>query len=85
MEKIYADAHKYSIYNKKLLKDSGLCGCFYCGAIFNYERIKTWIDGNPDQTALCPSCGIDSVIPKDHHYTLSDEFLCKMKEVWFLN
>ena len=76
-------AYKYSIYNKELLKKSGLCGCFYCCLLFQYERINEWIDGDPDLTALCPNCGIDSVIPRSEHYLLSVEFLEEMRAVWF--
>ncbi|MGH1662153.1 cytoplasmic protein [Enterococcus avium] len=48
MKEIYQAAYKYSIYNKELLKKSGLCGCFYCCLLFQYERINEWIDGDPD-------------------------------------
>ena len=83
MKEIYQAAYKYSIYNKELLKKSGLCGCFYCCLLFQYERINEWIDGDPDLTALCPNCGIDSVIPRSEHYLLSVEFLEEMRAVWF--
>ncbi|MGL9730327.1 cytoplasmic protein [Enterococcus sp. DIV0756] len=83
MEERYQAAHKYSIYNKKMLEKSELCGCFYCCLLFQYEGIKEWIDGTPDPTALCPNCGIDSVIPRSEEYSLSVEFLEEMRGVWF--
>ncbi|WP_295569937.1 cytoplasmic protein [uncultured Stenotrophomonas sp.] len=54
------EAHKYSIRHRGELKDSETCGCFYCLDIFDYKNIEDWIDDG--DTALCPSCGIDSVI-----------------------
>jgi len=36
------------------------CGCFYCLEIFQPAEIAEWTDN--DLTALCPRCGIDSVI-----------------------
>lgn len=51
---------KLSIYNKKRLLQNNLCGCYYCGRIFNPKEIKEWTD-NLD-TAICPYCAIDSVL-----------------------
>ena len=36
---------------------------FYCNRIFDAEKIHEWIDDENGQTAVCPFCGIDSVIP----------------------
>ncbi len=61
--------------------------CFYCLTAFEVTSIKDWIDG--DQTALCPHCGIDSVLPeaafdllewKDH---TRSEILVSMRNYWF--
>jgi hypothetical protein len=38
-----------------------VAGCFYCVTVFDVQEIDEWIDGG--QTALCPHCGIDSVLP----------------------
>lgn len=83
MKEIYKIAHNYSIYNKDLLKKSGICGCFYCCSLFEYDSIEEWIDGELDPTALCPNCSIDSIISRNDTYTLSVDFLEKMRAVWF--
>ncbi|MFU8926811.1 cytoplasmic protein [Acinetobacter puyangensis] len=75
------DAHKGSIYNRDILRDSSLCGCFFCLDQFDYKNIYDWIDG--DNTALCPSCGIDSVIGSASGYPITDGFLKEMKQFWF--
>jgi hypothetical protein len=35
------------------------------------------------QTALCPRCGIDSVLGSASGYPINREFLQKMNEYWF--
>lgn len=39
-------------------------GCYHCGRVYKLAQhpIIEWVDGG--QTALCPQCGIDAVIPK---------------------
>lgn len=54
------------IRHRKRLLLSKTVGCFHCLGIFSPTRIEEWIDEDDAgvaQTALCPSCGIDSVIP----------------------
>lgn len=38
-----------------------LCGCFSCLHIFPSEDVIDWIDDG--ETPLCPTCGMDSVMP----------------------
>jgi hypothetical protein len=59
---------------------SNKVGCFYCLEIYPSSEIKEW---TPDGCALCPHCGIDSVLPESRH--LSPEFLEKMQKYWFDN
>lgn len=53
-------AHKRSSNHRDEILASEVCGCFHCAALFAPTAIKEWIDAQ--QTALCPRCGIDSVI-----------------------
>ena len=76
-------AHKASHENELLVNKSTKCGCFCCGKIFDSSEIIEWtIDRNGD-TALCPYCGIDSVLPDSAGYPLTEEFLVKMHKRWF--
>lgn len=52
--------YKCAIYNRKELEKANNCGCFYCKKLYNPKEIKEWCDNK--QTAICPYCGIDSVI-----------------------
>lgn len=75
------EAHKHSIRHRDELRNSKSCGCFYCVDIFDYKNISEWCDDG--DTALCPTCGIDSVIGSDSGYEITKEFLGAMKKYWF--
>lgn len=72
-------AHKTSVQNRLSLENSDLCGCFYCLKIFSPAKIEAWLD--EDQTALCPMCGIDSLLTDKRWIT--KEFLYRMQIRWF--
>lgn len=74
-------AHEHSSYHRDELKRSTVIGCFYCGNFVKFSAIKEWIDGG--DTALCPKCGIDSVIGNDSGYIVNKGFLKAMHEHWF--
>lgn len=75
------EVHKYSSNNRKYLLKSNICGCFSCLRIFSSYNITEWI--NSENTALCPYCGIDSIIPENSGYPITTEFLTKMNNYWF--
>jgi len=74
-------AHGHCTRNRSELKDSPLCGCFYCFAIYPPSEISGWVDD--EQTAICARCGIDSVIASAAGYPLTEEFLHLMHHHWF--
>lgn len=75
-------AHKFCTNNREMLKNDSVCGCFYCLRIFSPDEITDWIH-DKSETARCPYCGIDSVLPKSAGYTLTKEFLKDMYDYWF--
>lgn len=75
-EELFKYAHRLSIYNKPSIMKSKICGCFYCGKIHPATSIRSFIDNGT--TALCPHCGIDSVIADADWKDLTREFLEKM-------
>ncbi len=82
----YIAAHTYSSNHKAALEKDRICGCFYCLKIFDPKEIEEWLDaenGDPLGTALCPYCGIDSVIGESSQYPITEQFLKKMKDYWF--
>lgn len=78
------EAKRHSVRNWADLRRSTICGCYSCGTIFLSNEIYDWIglDGkNPDNaTAICPFCGINSVIAESSSYPLKKEFLDYMKK-----
>ena len=56
--------------NKNELEKTDICGCFYCKNIFYAVDITEWTDEG--QTALCPYCGVDSVIPNPTEENLKE-------------
>lgn len=77
----YILAHKESSYHSDVIKASEWCGCFYCMRIFKPDEIDEWIDKG--DTALCPHCGIDSVIGSESKFPITKDFLKKMSDHWF--
>ena len=59
-----------------------MCGCSYCRTTFPPESIDTWLNEGSG-TAVCPHCGIDSVIPATEVYPLTPELLDAMHAYWF--
>lgn len=81
MENALKKAHSFSSRHRKELESDKVCGCFYCLKIFNPKEIKEWCDN--EDTALCPYCGIDSVIGESSGYPITGKFLKEMHQYWF--
>jgi hypothetical protein len=75
------DAHVHSSKHRAEISSSIICGCFYCEKTFQAREIVDWTDDG--QTALCPKCGIDSVIGSASGFPVTQEFLHQMCEHWF--
>ena len=73
-------AHKRSAHHRVELKASARCGCFYCLETFVPTDVVDWIDDQ--QTALCPRCGIDSVIGDASGFPVDRAFLQTTKKHW---
>ena len=79
-------AHEHSSNHRPEIEQSELCGCFYCCETFEAREIAEWIDENAQgigQCALCPRCGIDSVIGSHSGFPINQSFLQEMKQYWF--
>ena len=81
-------AHHFSSGNMPALKKDKLCGCFYCLEVFSPTEITEYLQDDDtlidkDGTALCPYCGVDSIIGQNSGYPITKTFLSKMKKYWF--
>lgn len=76
------DAHTHTMRHRVELEASATAGCFYCREVFSPAEIDDWVDN--DDCALCPRCGIDSVIGEASGFPVADKkFLKEMNEFWF--
>src|SRR5438034_4167353 len=83
--------HRLCTANRDALARVPRAGCFYCCQIFGPAEIMDWVDGRQVETgstadgvtALCPRCGIDSVLPEIQGVTLTAELLQEMRAHWF--
>jgi len=80
-------AHKFSSCHRNEILTSGVvCGCFHCCQTFDSTAIVEWVDEDDSgvgQTALCPRCGIDSVISSCSGFPVTLDFLKEMRHYWF--
>ena len=74
-------AHKYCGWHREEILASDECGCFYCMELFRPDEINEWVDDG--QTAMCPRCGIDSVLGSRSGFPLDRPFLEEMNRYWF--
>lgn len=68
--RVHASRHREEI------QASTRCACYFCFHTFANTTIKAWID--TEQTALCPKCGVDSVIGSASKHRLDEKFLRQM-------
>lgn len=78
----YITAHTFSSNHKDRLLEDQRCGCFYCLEIFAPREIIDWVE-DVDGTAICPYCGVDSIVGEHSGYSITREFLEKMRSYWF--
>jgi uncharacterized CHY-type Zn-finger protein len=73
--------HAYTTNYDVLILNTQICGCFYCCQFFISDTIKEFVHDNT--AALCPLCGIDTVIPLTCYSDMTKEFLEEMRLYWF--
>lgn len=76
--------HDAAINNRHAVMASTRCGCFSCEAMFHGWEITDFTER--DFSAVCPRCGIDSVLPEHlPNAQLSQALLRQMRERYFEN
>ena len=73
--------HAYASHNKKMIEKSNKCYCFYCKRVFENGEVETYLA--EEETALCPKCGIDSVIPDSIDEKIDEAIISEMHDYWF--
>jgi hypothetical protein len=72
----YTSAHAFASKHRVAVEASAQCVCFSCFARFKPAAITKWIDAQ--QTALCPKCGLDSVLGEASGSRIDDAFLRRL-------
>ena len=91
--------HSCSSQNRHAIEASDNVGCFHCERIWDPLQfpIKEWIDEHPSSpqpchpgfpatgnaTAMCPFCGIDSILAKLSVGDITVLMLDQMRRKWF--
>ncbi len=82
--------HSQSTGHRAAIERSTICGCFHCQERFHPAEISSWVDspavgrGAAGQTALCPRCGVDAVLPERNRvYPMGVALLRFMHRRWF--
>jgi hypothetical protein len=89
MEIDFEKVYEQSRWHAEAIRNSRNCGCFHCLSIFKPNEIIDWIDEPENcpkdggRTAICPNCGVDSVLPDSIDYDLTKNFLEIMQAVFF--
>jgi len=74
-------AISYATTNEEALQLSNQAGCYYCLQIYDAKEVTDFLA--TERTALCPKCGIDSVIPDTAPFELTPKNLVKLHAYWF--
>ncbi len=78
--------HSFCFENKDILFDSVCNVCIYCKQKVNYADIDEWIiENSGKESAICPHCGIDCVVPKkiEGLYELNSSMIYEMHNQYF--
>lgn len=73
--------HDHSFKNRKEITESTKVTCLFCGKTYGANKIKEWVDD--EQTAVCPYCGVDSIVGDKSGYKFSRELLAELHKYWF--
>jgi hypothetical protein len=73
--------HRHTRANRMELEASEACGCIACERIYFPSEIVRWLE---DGTALCPHCGVDTVVGSASGIPIIPGVLRRAHERWFL-
>ena len=80
-EALLKKLHTYSTHNRSNIAAANKCYCFHCKAVMKSREILRFADDG--QTAICPKCGIDSILPDSIDEPLDTKIIAEMHEYWF--
>ena len=77
------EAHDHSFKNKEEIMASKGIVCYFCKMEAIPDDIDEWVkEQDGKETAVCPSCGIDSIIGDASGLNVTPAFLEEMGRHW---
>ena len=74
----------HSLNNEIEILRSQKCGCFFCGKTFNARKVSQWESGtNGGASAICPECGMATVIGDASGVPLTKAVLNEMSQAFY--
>lgn len=87
LERLGRKAHAHTIHNEtEIVKKSRLCGCCYCGRIYESSEIVEQdliTELGDERTVWCPYCGIDAVFGDGCGVKPTSALLKRMYRMYF--
>jgi hypothetical protein len=80
-EKRLQRIYQHSRLNRQFMVLGSACRCFHCLKAFPSEEVSRWTDDG--ETALCPRCGIDSVLSNNAD-ELPDDLIRQLQATYFV-
>ena len=80
-EALLQKLHACSSHNRQQIATAGKCYCFHCESVFSPGEITNFADNG--QTALCPACGVDAIVPDSADEAIDEELITEMNRYWF--
>lgn len=77
-DSVFEKAKNHSLDNEVEILNSDNCGCYFCRSIFSAREITDWDYEDGHTQALCPKCGMASVIGDASGFPIEKEFLKEM-------
>ena len=84
-ERYYGLAGKASYENWESVRNSKMCGCYYCRSIFPSTEVgeEDWTPDLHGRTVLCPKCSIDAVIGDASGIPIREDVLEELHQKMF--
>lgn len=79
----YASQRLHATNNEIEIVKSKKCGCYFCQSTFSARRVKDWLSDSRGVSALCPECGMDTVLGDASGLEINERLLQEMGEHYF--
>lgn len=84
MDALEAQRYRAAAFaNRESISKSSTCVCYHCLCRFSANAVDNWIEDIKDDTAICPACGIDSVLGDATGLDLSDAVILQVSKKSF--